>query len=124
MLRGLEHVNRAVQILVGRNAMLNQRLYEAAREFEAALGEPGQWPAELWDRAIRIDKKLTAKGRADQTINGMDVPDAEQIAEEILDLSTAIDAVCVRRHSGETFGPRRIDSAGRRRRFGRSVPVH
>ncbi|KKK57130.1 hypothetical protein LCGC14_3057580, partial [marine sediment metagenome] len=31
MSEGLKHVNRAVQILVGRNAMLNERLYEAAR---------------------------------------------------------------------------------------------
>lgn len=90
MSEGLKHVNRAVQILVGRNAMLNERLYEAAREFSAAVQDAEAWPKKLRDRAIRIDKKLSAKGRISSTINGMDVPQAEELAGEILDLSSAI----------------------------------
>ncbi len=123
MLRGLEHVNQAVQILMGRNAMLNQRLYEAVGELEAALREPDQWPTELFDRAIRIDKKATAKGSAARTINGMDVPEAQHIAEEILDLSTAIDAACTGQRKMAAPTSRRLDTADKRRRLNRPVSL-
>ena len=93
MSNGLKHVNRAVQILVGRNAMLNERLYEAAREFSAAVKDAQQWPENLREKAYRIDKKLTAKGRISSTINGMNVPQAEELAGEILDLSSEIGSV-------------------------------
>jgi hypothetical protein len=89
---GMEHISRAVQILVGRNAMLNERLYEAAREFSAGVRDADEWPMNLREKAIRIDRKLTAKGRLASTINGMDVPDAEKLAEEILEMSTQIGA--------------------------------
>ena len=92
MSKGLKHVNRAVQILVGRNAMLNERLYEAAREFSAGVKDAQRWPKNLRDRAIRIDRKLTAKGRLSSTINGMDVPQAEELAEEIFELASEIGA--------------------------------
>jgi len=89
---GLDHIHRAVQILVGRNAMLNERLYEAAREFSAGVRDADQWPKNLRDKAFRIDRKLTAKGRISSTINGMDITDAEQIAGEILEMSAQMDA--------------------------------
>ena len=87
---GLNHINRAVQILVGRNAMLNERLCEAAREFSAGVQDTELWPKSLREKAIRIDRKLTAKRRLSSTINGMDIPDAAEIAEEILEMSTEI----------------------------------
>ncbi len=124
MLRGLEHVNRAVQVLVGRNAKLNQRLYEAAGEFEGALREPDQWPTELFDRAVQINRKLTAKGNAARTINGMDIRDAQELAEAILDLSTAIDATCTGQPAVAAPTPHRLDSAERRRRPMRPVSIH
>ncbi|MEE8451605.1 MAG: hypothetical protein V3R99_06805 [Thermoguttaceae bacterium] len=89
---GLDRINRAVRILVGRNAMLNERLYEAAREFSAGVQDAEHWPTKLREKAIRIDRKLTAKGRISATINGMDVPDAEEIAGEILEVSAQIGA--------------------------------
>lgn len=89
---GFDHINRAVQILVGRNAMLNERLYEAAREFSAGVKEAEHWPMKLREKAIRIDQKLTVKGRISSTINGMDIPDAEELAGEILEMSAEIDA--------------------------------
>ncbi len=95
MFQGLDHVSQAVRILVARNAMLNQRLYEAAREFSAALKRPDQWPADLLSRARRVEEKLTAKGRIDKTINGMDVLAASQIAEEIFELSIAVSAASI-----------------------------
>ena len=89
---GLDHINRAVQILVGRNAMLNERLYEAAREFSAGVQDTELWPKSLREKAIRIDRKLTAKGRLSSTINGMDIADAGEIAGEILEMSAQIGA--------------------------------
>ena len=98
MSQGFNHVNRAVQILVGRNAMLNQRLYEAAREFSAAMEDAEQWPKNLREKASRIDKQLTKKGRIAATINGMDVRDAERIAMEILEISREIGSTRVHMH--------------------------
>ena len=95
---GIDHISRAVRILVGRNAMLNERLYEAAREFSAGVQDTENWPTNLREKAIRIDRKLTAKGRLSSTINGMDIPDAEEIAGEILEVSAQIGAA----HFGKT----------------------
>ncbi len=95
MFQGLDHVGKAVRILASRNAMLNQRLYEAAREFSAALLRPEEWPEDLLDKAQDIHRKLTARGRIDQTIVGMDVSAAAEVAEEILDLSVAISAASI-----------------------------
>ena len=95
MYQGLDHVSKAVEILARRNAMLNQRLYEAAYEFAAALRRPDQWPADLLEKARSVQQKLTAKGRIDKTIGGMDVSAASQIAKEIFDLSVAISAASI-----------------------------
>ncbi len=95
MFQGLDHVGKAVRILASRNAMLNQRLYEAAREFSAALLRPEEWPEDLLDKAQDIHRKLTARGRIDKTIVAMDVSAAAEVAEEILDLSVAISAASI-----------------------------
>ena len=95
MFQGLDHVSNAVQILASRNAMLNQRLYEAANEFEAALNRPDQWPVDLLERARDVQRKLSAKGQIEETVNGMDVSTASQIAGELLDLSVAISAASI-----------------------------
>lgn len=95
MFQGLDHVSKAVQILVSRNATLNQRLYEAACEFSAAMRRPDQWPADLLERARGLQRKLTAKGRIDKTVNGMDAAAAGRIATEIFDLSVAISAASI-----------------------------
>ncbi len=95
MFQGLDCVSRAVRILVGRNARLNQRLYEASGELSAALSRPDQWPPDLLRKARGVEEKLTAKGRPDKTINGMDVSTAREIAEEIFDLSIAISAASI-----------------------------
>ena len=90
MFQGLDRLNHAVQILVGRNATLNQRLYEAIHEFAAAMSHSDQWPGKMLAQADRIREKLTAKGRIDATVNGMDVAAASDIAEEILSLAIAM----------------------------------
>ncbi len=95
MFQGLDHVGKAVQILACRNAMLNQRLYEAAREFSAALLRPDQWPKDLLDRARGIHDRLTVRGRVDKTVAGMDVSSATEIVEDLIDLSVAISVASI-----------------------------
>ena len=90
MLEAVDHVNKAVQTLVCRNAMLNQRLHEAAKEFSAALGQVEQWPSSLQAEVAHISQRLTAKGTIDATISGMDVSTARSIAEDMLGLALAI----------------------------------
>ncbi len=86
MFRELDHLSNSVRILVSHNAAIDERLYEASDEFLAALKEPDQWPTETLQKARSIEYRLTAKGNAADTINGMDVVVAEEIAEEIFDL--------------------------------------
>jgi len=97
MFQAFDHLNRAVRILIGRNAMLNERLYEAAREFSLALQRPEQWPNDLLENARIIEKKLTARGRIDATVNGMDVSVADEIAQELYALAVAASTTQVRR---------------------------
>jgi len=92
MFQGLDRLNQAVQILVGRNATLNQRLYEAANEFSAAMSHSDQWPAKLLARAAGIAEKLTAQGEIAATINAMDIAVAGSIAEDMLSLTVAMNA--------------------------------
>src|SRR4030042_3515791 len=100
MLRGLDHVNRSVRILVGRNATLPQRLYEAAKEFSVALPDAGQWPGDLPKMALRIDAKLTSRGSIDRTVNGMDTALAGETAEAMLELAILLSASDALRHPG------------------------
>ncbi|MBN1909700.1 MAG: hypothetical protein JW818_08175 [Pirellulales bacterium] len=93
MQKGFEHVFRAVRLLVGRNAKIHQRLYEATRELALALKESEQWPPDLFARAAQIHGQLTARGRADTTINDMDTAAAEQLANAILDVALAVDGL-------------------------------
>jgi len=116
MFQGLDHVSRALRILVGRNAMLNQRLYEAAREFSVALERPDQWPADLLDDARSVHRELTSKGSIDATINGMDVSVAGQIAQQLCTLVLAVNsAQGVRREPGHVQLPSR--KSGRKQRL-------
>ncbi len=115
MFQGLDHVSRAVRILVGRNAMLNQRLYEAAREFSLALQRPDQWPRDLLEKARSVENKLTARGRIDKTINAMDVSVAGEIAQEMYSLAMAVNfAHAARRKGGHVRMPTK-GAEGRRR---------
>ncbi|MBN2474349.1 MAG: hypothetical protein JXB62_07060 [Pirellulales bacterium] len=90
MFKGLDHVSRAVELLVGRNAMLNQRLCEAAHEFAVALHRPEQWPEDLLPKARQVESRLTARGSIDDTISGMDVADADEVAQQMCELATAV----------------------------------
>ena len=90
MISGMDHVFQAVQLLVGRNAMVEERFCEAAREFVAALRQSDQWPEGLLEKALDIEKRLTAAGGIEETIRAMDPPAVEAVAEEILDLAEAI----------------------------------
>ena len=90
MSQGLDEVNRAIRILVGRNATLHQRLYEAAKVFADASHGPYQWPKRLADRADEISGRLTAKGNVAGTVNNMDTADAREVAEDMLELATAL----------------------------------
>ena len=84
-------LHRAVRTLVRRNTTLHQRLYEAAKEFPAALRRREQWPPDLLLQAKNIEKKLTAKGRLVDTICAMDTSVAADLAEEIVNLAIQID---------------------------------
>lgn len=99
MFQALDHVGQAVRILVGRNATLHQRLFEAADQFALALQCSESWPADLLQRARQIAKQLTARGRLDTTINAMDSATAGRLAEEIYELAVAIEIAKVQRIS-------------------------
>ncbi len=101
MFPGMDHVFQAVQLLVGRNAMLDGRFYEAAGEFVTALRQSDQWPGDLREKAVDIQRRLTAGGNIEATIQAMDLSAAEAIAEDILDLTDAIAAISVRRRDME-----------------------
>ena len=120
-LAGLDHLGHAVQILVGRNAMLNQRLYEAAREFSLALERPEGWPRDLLKKARSVEKRLTTDGPIATTINGMDVSVAREIAQEMYTLAMAVNTLQIdagqiarRRRDHVKLPPRK---AGKRRRL-------
>ncbi len=113
MFRGQSHLDKAARILVGRNATLNQRLYEAAGEFEIALKKAHHWPGKLMDQAVDIDRKLCARGKIDETINGMDVSAARGVAEEMLGLCVTLKAVSLARVKSSRVG---MPPSQRRRR--------
>lgn len=115
MFQGLDHASRAVRILVGRNAMLNQRLYEAAREFSLALQRPEQWPQHLLKKARSVEMKLTANGRMDKTINAMDVSVAGEIAQEMYSLAMAVNFAHAARRKGAHVRMPSKGAGGRRR---------
>ena len=94
MFQGLDHIGKAANLLAARNAMLNQRLFEAAKEIEAAIETSDEWPSDLQEKARKIEDKLTAKGPIDATVNGMDVVTATAAAQEIFDLS--VDALAAK----------------------------
>ncbi len=91
MFQGADQVGNAVQLLLARNAMLDERLYEAANEFLAALDDGDRWPVNLLEDALAIKERLTARGDLDRTIAGMDVAEAEDIAEDMLEIFVAIE---------------------------------
>ncbi|NQU24953.1 MAG: hypothetical protein HQ567_27020 [Candidatus Nealsonbacteria bacterium] len=95
MSQGLDEVNRAIRILVGRNATLHQRLYEAAKVFADASHGPYQWPKRLANQADELSGRLTAKGNIAGTVNSMDATDAREVAEEMLELATALNVATV-----------------------------
>ncbi len=90
MSQGLDEVNRAIRILVGRNATLHQRLYEAAKVFADAAHGPYRWPKRLANQAEELSGRLTAKGNIAGTVNSMDAADAREAAEEMFELATAL----------------------------------
>ncbi len=105
MSKGLDRIlHGAVRTLVCRNTTLHQRLYEASKEFSAALERREQWPADLLREAERIEAKLTAEGKMEETICAMDTPVAAEVAEEIVQLATEIYAA----------NNRRLDTGGHR----------
>jgi hypothetical protein len=103
MFQGLDHVYQAVRVLAVRNARINQRLFEAADQFSRAMDRPDQWPGDLLGRAAAIHQKLTARGKIDTTIAGMDVSVAERLAGEMLDL--AMDIRAAQNQQAELSGP-------------------
>ncbi len=84
-------VHKAVRTLVRRNTTLHQRLYEATKEFPAALRRREQWPPDLLSQIESIEEKLTAKGRIVDTICAMDTSAAAEVAEDIVNLAVQID---------------------------------
>jgi len=90
MLEQLDHVHQAVQLLVGRNVRLEERFPEAAQEFVSALHRCDQWPKDVVEKARAIERKLTARGSIEATIDEMDAAAIEEIADAILDIADAI----------------------------------
>lgn len=120
MFQGLDHVYQAVRVLAVRNARINQRLFEAADQFSRAMDRPDQWPGDLLGRATDIHQKLTARGKIDTTIAGMDVSVAEQLAGEMLDL--AMDIRAAQNRQAELSGP--INASRRQSRRTQSRQAH
>jgi hypothetical protein len=94
MFQGLDHIGKAANLLAARNAMLNQRLFEAAKEIEAAMETSDEWPSDLQEKARKIEDILTANGPLDATLNGMDIVAATAAAQDIFDLS--VDALAAK----------------------------
>ena len=103
MFDGLHHLYEAVPPLVGGNAMLDDRFYEAAHEFLLALKHSQQWPEDLLQQACSIEERLTAEGTLEATLAEMDPVMVESISEEILDLVDAINESHVRNEIEEAF---------------------
>ncbi|KKK57721.1 hypothetical protein LCGC14_3051620 [marine sediment metagenome] len=96
MFDGQHHLYEAVPSLVGGNAMVDDRFYEAAHEFLLALKYSQQWPEDLLQQARRIEERLTVEGTLEATLAEMDPLTVEGVSEEILDLVDAVDESRVR----------------------------
>lgn len=83
MLDGLEHVWKAAQILASKDALLKDRLKEAAGEFAVALLHPEEWPRVLLTQAHSLREQL-------KEVDGMEPSRARQAAEELLALAADI----------------------------------
>jgi len=83
MLDGLDHVWKAAQILASRDALLKDRLKEAAGEFALALLQPEEWPTQLLTQAHSLREQL--KG-----VDGLEPTTARQVAEELLSLAADV----------------------------------
>ena len=117
MSEGLEHMWNSIRILAGRNATLNQRLYEAAKELAGALDQPEQWPSEeLLDQARTVETTLTVDGSLDRTLAGMDMCEASELARQLVDLVADMQVADTRRQAGLTI-PLPSATAGQRRRL-------
>lgn len=89
MLKGLDRVWRAAEILAGSEAGVKERLKLARTELTAALEHPNEWPREQLYVAISLDRLIRLRGDVDP-LDAMDAQAAGLLAEDILSLAADV----------------------------------
>jgi hypothetical protein len=89
MLKGLDRVWRAAEILAGSEAGVKDRLKLARTELSAALEHPNEWPREQLYVAISLDRLIRVRGDVDP-LDAMDAQGAGLLAEDILSLAADV----------------------------------
>lgn len=89
MLKGLDRVWRAAEILAGSEAGVKERLKLARAELTAALEHPNEWPREELYVAISLDRLIRVRGDMDP-IEAMDAQGAGLLAEDLLSLAADV----------------------------------
>lgn len=89
MLKGLERVWRAAEILAGSEAGVKERLKQARAELAAALEHPNEWPREQLYVAISLERIIRLRGDVDP-LDSMDSATAGLVAEDILSLAADV----------------------------------
>jgi hypothetical protein len=89
MLKGLDRVWRAAEMLAGSEAGVKERLKLARAELNAALEHPNEWPREQLYVAISLDRLIRIRGDVDP-IDAMDAQGAGLLAEDLLSLAADV----------------------------------
>jgi hypothetical protein len=89
MLKGLDRVWRAAEILAGSEAGVKDRIRLARAELSAALEHPNEWPREQLYVAISLDRLIRVRGDIDP-LDAMDAQGAGLLAEDILSLAADV----------------------------------
>ena len=89
MLKGLDRVWRAAEVLAGSEAGVKDRLKLARAELTAALEHPNEWPREQLYVAISLDRLIRVRGDVDP-LDAMDAQAAGMLAEDILSLAADV----------------------------------
>lgn len=89
MLKGLDRVWRAAEILAGSEAGVKDRLRLARAELTAALDHPNEWPREQLYVAISLDRLIRLRGDVDP-LDAMDAQTAGLLAEDFLSLAADV----------------------------------
>jgi hypothetical protein len=86
MIDGLEEIRSAVDALATRDERLKSRLSTAGKRFWSATYHLDEWPSRIQKRAESIQRTILARGSVQATVAEMTLEEAEEVAEQILEL--------------------------------------